>query len=66
VPAQFDRSAFEELLSLGDASGAKSIILSDPDRVAELPFPEGKIDIDTAEDYERITRTTDTKDTTDH
>jgi CTP:molybdopterin cytidylyltransferase MocA len=54
VPALFDRSYFEELLSLGDASGAKSIILSDRDRAAEFPFPEGKIDIDTAEDYEKL------------
>jgi molybdenum cofactor cytidylyltransferase len=54
VPALFDRSYFEELLSLGDASGAKSIILSDHDRVAEFPFPEGEIDIDTAEDYEKL------------
>jgi molybdenum cofactor cytidylyltransferase len=54
VPALFDRSYFDELLSLGDASGAKSIILSDRDRVAEFPFPEGKIDIDTVEDWENL------------
>jgi len=53
VPALFDRSYFDDLLSLSDASGAKSIILSDCDRVAEFPFPEGKIDIDTVEDWEK-------------
>jgi molybdenum cofactor cytidylyltransferase len=54
VPALFDRSYSEELLSLGDASGAKSIILSDRDRVAELSFPKGEIDIDTVEDYVKL------------
>ena len=56
VPALFDRSYFEELLRLNDESGAKSIILANRERVAELPFPEGKIDIDTVEDYERFVR----------
>ena len=55
VPALFDRSCFQELLSLPDDSGAKSIILSNHERVAELLFPEGKIDIDTAADYEKLT-----------
>jgi len=55
VPALFDRSCFQELLTLPDDSGAKSIILSNHERVAELPFPEGKIDIDTAADYEKLT-----------
>ena len=54
VPALFDRSCFQELLSLPDDSGAKSIILSNHERVAELLFPEGKIDIDTAADYEKL------------
>jgi molybdenum cofactor cytidylyltransferase len=51
VPALFDRSCFPELLALDDESGAKAIILSNPERVAELPFPQGKIDIDTIEDW---------------
>ena len=54
VPALFDRSCFQELLTLPDDSGAKSIILSNHERVAELLFPEGKIDIDTAADYEKL------------
>ena len=55
VPALFDRSCFQELLTLPDDSGAKSIILSNHERVAELLFPEGKIDIDTAADYKKLT-----------
>ena len=55
VPALFDRSCFQELLALDDETGAKAIILSNRERVAELLFAEGKIDIDTAADYEKLT-----------
>ena len=54
VPALFDRRLLPELLRLDDSAGAKSIILSNRDQAAEFPFPEGKIDIDTAEDWERL------------
>ena len=54
VPALFSRSIFEELLSLGDNAGAKSIILQSRGRVASLSFPEGEIDIDTWEDWEKL------------
>ena len=55
VPALFDRSCFQELLALDDETGAKAIILSNRERVAELLFPEGNIDIDTAADYKKLT-----------
>jgi molybdenum cofactor cytidylyltransferase len=54
VPAMFDRSCFQELLLLDDGTGAKSIILRNPGRVGEFPFPDGVIDIDTAADYEKL------------
>ena len=54
VPALFDRSCFQELLALDNATGAKTVILSNRERVAEFPFPEGKIDIDTASDYKNL------------
>jgi molybdenum cofactor cytidylyltransferase len=54
VPALFDRSCFPELLALEYANGAKSIILRDHKRVAKFPFPKGKIDIDTLDDYEKL------------
>lgn len=57
VPALFNRSCAEELLSLDDANGAKPIILSNPDRVSEFSFPEGRIDIDTAADHESLRST---------
>ncbi len=53
IPALFHRSLFERLLSLGDEVGAKSIILQNPERVARFAFPEGAIDIDTWEDWEK-------------
>jgi hypothetical protein len=54
VPALFHRSCADELLHLDEGSGAKAVISSNHDRVTEFPFPEGKIDIDTAADYDRL------------
>ncbi len=54
VPALFDRSCFQELLTLDNATGAKTVILSNRERVAEFPFPKGEIDIDTLDDYEKL------------
>jgi molybdenum cofactor cytidylyltransferase len=54
VPALFDRSCFQELLALDNGTGAKTVILSNRDRVAEFPFPKGRIDIDTLDDYEKL------------
>ena len=56
VPAFFDHSCFQELLALGNDAGAKSIILSKRERVAEFHFPEGTIDIDTKADLEKLQR----------
>jgi molybdenum cofactor cytidylyltransferase len=54
VPALFTRSLFQELLSLDDKAGAKSIVLRNRERVVSLSFPEGEIDIDTWEDWEKL------------
>ena len=54
VPALFDRSCFKELLALNDSAGAKSIVLSNPERLAKLYFPGAKIDIDTVADFEKL------------
>jgi molybdenum cofactor cytidylyltransferase len=54
VPALFDRSLFKELLALGNESGAKSMILRNNERVAQFAFPEGAIDIDTREDWDKL------------
>ena len=54
IPALFDRSCFEMLLALPDASGAKALIESQPDQVAQIKFEQGAIDIDTPADFERL------------
>jgi molybdenum cofactor cytidylyltransferase len=56
VPALFARSFFNELASLDPAHGAKPLIAKYADRVAYIPFPEGRVDIDTPADYDRLTR----------
>lgn len=56
VPAVFDRSLFAELLSLDDEAGAKPIISRNRNRVEQCPLPEGEIDIDTREDWEKLNR----------
>ncbi|MDB6147252.1 MAG: hypothetical protein JWO45_916, partial [Spartobacteria bacterium] len=56
VPALFARSCFAELLELPDTSGAKSIITSNPNRVAEIPIEAAQTDVDTASDYDRLIR----------
>ncbi len=52
VPALFDKSLFSDLLQLsGDAGARKLIKQFDPRFVQNVPFEQGKIDIDTYEDY---------------
>jgi molybdenum cofactor cytidylyltransferase len=55
VPALFDRSCFERLLTLADDSGAKALIAERPYDVASIAFEEGAIDIDTPADLQRLT-----------
>jgi len=45
VPALFAHCFFQELLSLGDEAGAKSIILRKRERVAQFAFPQGNLDM---------------------
>jgi molybdenum cofactor cytidylyltransferase len=54
VPALFDRSCFEALLSLPDDSGAKSLIAARPGDIASIAFEDGAIDIDTPEDFANL------------
>ena len=54
VPALFDRSCFKALLGLADQYGAKSLIESRKAETASIAFEEGAVDIDTAEDFERL------------
>jgi len=54
VPALFDRSFFDALMELPDDQGAKSLILSYPESVAEIALPDGAIDIDSPADWAKL------------
>ena len=53
VPALFSRSFFSNVLMLKDEQGAKKIIEQFPDQVHKVEFPQGSIDLDTREDYDK-------------
>jgi len=54
VPALFDRMHFAELMALEGEAGSKRVIERHLRNVHLLSFPEGKIDIDTPEDFARL------------
>jgi molybdenum cofactor cytidylyltransferase len=54
TPVFFDRKYLPDLLQLKGQEGAKKILTQYADKVITVPFPEGAIDIDTAEDYEKL------------
>jgi molybdenum cofactor cytidylyltransferase len=59
VPALFNKSVFAELLLLKGHEGAKKILKEHPDDMVIIPFDKGSIDIDTPEDYIRLTNLSD-------
>jgi molybdenum cofactor cytidylyltransferase len=54
TPALFSKKYFDQLLMLKGDRGAKKIILENNHDVTRIPFAEGVIDIDTAEDYQQF------------
>jgi molybdenum cofactor cytidylyltransferase len=50
IPVLFSCSEFDQILTLSDHHGAKSL-LHDPSKILVLECPEGEIDIDTPDDY---------------
>ncbi len=54
IPALFSSVCFAKLLSLGDADGAKSLLLSRPNETSTVAFAAGEIDLDTAADYRAL------------
>lgn len=54
IPALFDARYFDELESLPDATGAKSLIEAHAADLAVVPFPEGVTDVDTRADYKAV------------
>lgn len=54
VPALFSRELFPELARLRGSIGAKQILLQHRSEAMSVPFPEGELDIDSEEDYNRF------------
>jgi molybdenum cofactor cytidylyltransferase len=54
APALFARRHFGELTALSGDRGAKSVLLALRAEVVRVAFPEGSIDLDTPEDYQRF------------
>ncbi len=54
VPAVFDQKMFAELAALDGEKGAKPLMLRHRSEMKLLPFSEGKIDLDTPEDFSRF------------
>ena len=54
VPALFQRALFPALLSLPPKAGAKQLLRELGDAVRSFPLPEAAMDIDTPEDYARL------------
>lgn len=53
-PTLFHRTVFPELLQLTGDVGARAVLKQHADEVATIPFPEGRLDIDTENDYQQI------------
>ena len=51
TPVLFQKQYFENLLNLKGSEGAKKLLKLFREDVADVPFPLGRIDIDTKEDY---------------
>lgn len=56
VPAIFAPRFARELLGLGGDRGAKALLLRERARVGLVPFADGALDVDTPEDWARISR----------
>jgi molybdenum cofactor cytidylyltransferase len=55
VPALFGKELFTELARLEGTAGAKQVIKRHASEAHFLPFPAGDVDVDTPEDFSRLT-----------
>lgn len=55
VPALFGKELFTELARLEGTAGAKQVIKRHASEAHFLPFPFGNVDVDTPEDFSRLT-----------
>jgi molybdenum cofactor cytidylyltransferase len=51
IPVLFKRSIFTDLLELSGDEGAKKVVVKNKDKTVFIDFPEGKLDLDTVEEY---------------
>lgn len=58
VPALFDRSLFTELRRMNANVGAKYLIKQHAEKVFQVSFPKGAIDLDTPAQYQQLLDTT--------
>jgi molybdenum cofactor cytidylyltransferase len=58
VPAIFGRALFAELAGLEGAAGAKQVIKRHASEAHLLPFPNGEVDVDTPDDFSRLSNPT--------
>jgi molybdenum cofactor cytidylyltransferase len=54
VPALFAASHFQDLMALEGEKGARVLFKKYPEEIALVTFEHGNIDIDTAQDYQRL------------
>ena len=54
VPAIYDRKIFVNLQNMENGAGAKQIINQFSAETISFPFPDGAIDVDTPDDYARL------------
>jgi molybdenum cofactor cytidylyltransferase len=54
TPVLFGQRYFKDLSKLSGDAGARQLLKRYPDDVATVPFPQGNIDIDTAEDLKAL------------
>jgi molybdenum cofactor cytidylyltransferase len=55
VPALFKQELFDALSSLPPEAGARRLLRTSDAAVTRFPLPEAAVDIDTPEDFERLT-----------
>jgi molybdenum cofactor cytidylyltransferase len=51
----FDKKLFAELARLDGVAGAKQVIQRHASEAHFLPFPRGEVDVDTPDDFSRLT-----------
>lgn len=54
VPTLYSAAFFEDILILKSHQGAKKVIYNNIDKVIKIDFPNGAVDLDTLEDYQRF------------